>query len=249
MKKTILAVILILLLVIVAAALMARPLAPAVSMGDLKVVEAPASARVTANLKARLTTGKAEIERALEAKKAAKSFRMKTVLRLHPGQPMETLVEVSCPDRERFTTTIGEQAFHAVRIGDKAYVEQQDGKWAKQDTPASGWAPCGDNPGEPAPWAVMNEGRDPSTVLVKLVANSKIERGAYVSTTAGNCQQWILALKMPGGAQHGHGAGGLKYTVCIDAHHLPVAVSMGSGGVVTSYSDWNAPVHIDPPKI
>ncbi len=250
MKKAILGVIVILLLVAFGAAVMARPAAPPTSMGDLGVVQAPAGARLAANLRARLTSGKAEIERTLAAKKSAKSFRMTTVLRLHPGNPLETVVEVSCPDQERFTTTIGEQSFHAVRIGSKAYVEQLDGSWKTQDTPATGWSPCGDNPGEPAPWAVMNEGRDPSTILAKLVGNSQITRGAYVTTKAGECQQWTLSLQMPGSAQHGHGAGGLNYTVCIDPNqHLPVAVVMGSGGMVTSYSDWNKPVQIDPPKM
>ncbi|MGE5323462.1 MAG: hypothetical protein ACM3SW_11395 [Actinomycetota bacterium] len=250
MKKVIFTTIVSLLLVTLAFALMARPSAPAVNMGDIRVIQPGPAARAAANLRARLTSGQAEIRRTLAAKKSATSFRMKTVLRLHPGNPLETLVEVSCPDHERFTTTIGEQAFHAVRIGGKAYVEQLDGKWAVQDTPATGWSPCGENPGDPSPWAVMNEGRDPSTVLAKLLGNSEITRGAFVETSAGNCQQWILSLKMPGGAQHGHGAGGLRYTVCIDpVRHLPVAVVMGSGGMVTSYSDWNKPIEIDPPKM
>jgi hypothetical protein len=249
MKKVIIAVVLIVLAVTLAAALMARPLAPAVSMGDLGVTEPDAATRVAGNLRARLTTGRAEIERTIEAKKNARSFRMKTVLRMDPGQPLITTTDVACPDRERFTTTIGEKEFQAVRIGEKAYIEQKDGSWGVEDTPAAGWAPCGDNPGEPAPWALMNEGRDPSTVLAKLLANAEISRGAFVSTNAGNCQQWILSIKMPGGATHGHGADGLNYTVCIDRNHLPLAVIMGSGGMVTSYSDWNKPVEIDAPKM
>ncbi len=250
MKKVILTVVLVLLLVTVAAAIMVRPLAPPISMGDVAVAQPGAMARLAGNMKARLTTGKTEIERTLAAKKTATSFRMKTVLRLHPGNPLETLVEVSCPDRERFTTTIGEKQFQAVRIGGKAYVEQLDGKWNVQDTPASGWSPCGDNPGEPAPWAVMNEGRDPSTVLAKLLGNSEITRGAFVTTKAGDCQQWTLTLQMPGAGQHGHGSNGLRYTVCIDPDkHLPIAVVMGSGGMVTSYYDWNQPIQIDPPRM
>ena len=94
----------------------------------------------------------------LHGQKRRQEFPHTTLLHLHPGHPLETLVEVSCPDRERFTTTIGDRAFHAVRIGSKAYVEQQNGSWSVQDTPPLGWSPCGDNPGEPAPWAVMSEG-------------------------------------------------------------------------------------------
>lgn len=251
MKKAILIIVLILLVGTVAVALLARSSsAAAVGMGDIQVSQPSAGVRFINGLKAQFTSGKTEIERTLEAKKAAKSFRMKTILHLHPGHPLETLVEVSCPDRERFTTTIGDRAFHAVRIGGKAYVEQEDGSWTVQETAPNGWAPCADNPGEPAPWAVMNEGRDQSAVLAKLINNSEITRGALVATDAGNCQQWILTFQMPGGAQHGHGGSGLRYTACIDPNqHLPIAVVMGGGGMVTSYYDWNKPIQIDAPKM
>src|SRR6476661_10658769 len=250
MKKAIFIIIALLLLATVAVALMARSSAPAASMGAIGVSDPGSAAKLVAGLKTKFTTGKAEIGRTLEAKKSAGSFRMKTLLQLHPGYPLETVIEVSCPDRERFTTTIGDRAYHAVRISDKAYVEQQDGTWTSQQTAAAGWSPCGDNPGEPAPWAVMNEGRDPSTILAKLVSNSDITRGAYVGTARGNCQQWMLSVKMPGGSSHGHGASGLRYTICIDPKgHLPVAVSMGNGGMVTTYYDWNKPIQIDAPKM
>jgi hypothetical protein len=220
-------------------------------MGSVSLTQPGYANRVVAGIKGRFTNGPAEMQRAFAARKEVRSFRMTTLLHLHPGQPLKTVIEVSCPDRERFTTTIGDRSFHAVRIGGKAYTEQQDGTWLAQDTPVTGWAPCGDNPGEPAPWAVMNEGRDPSVVLAKMAENAEFVRGAYVATPEGNCQQWTLHLKMPGGVQHGHGANGLSYTVCIDPiRHLPVAVSMGSsGGMVTSYSDWNKPVEIEAPKM
>ncbi len=250
MKKAILIIIAILALAAVGLAFIGRSAVPASAMGAIGVKEPGAAARLVAGVKAHFTTGQAEIQRSLEAKKTARSFRMKTLLSLHPGRPLETVTEVSCPDRERFTTTIGDRAFHAVRIGNKAYVEQQDGSWSVQETQPSGWSPCGDNPGEPAPWAVMNEGRDPSIVLDKLRANAEIARGAFVDTNVGNCQQWTLSLKMPGGAAHGHGANGLRYTVCIDpSRHLPVAVSMGNGVMVTSYYDWNQPIEIEAPKM
>jgi hypothetical protein len=226
MKKAIFIIIALLLLATVAVALMARSSAPAASMGAIGVSDPGSAAKLVAGLKSKFTTGKAEVGRALEAKKSATSFRMKTLLQLHPGHPL------------------------AVRIADKAYVEQQDGTWTVQQTAPTGWSPCGENPGEPAPWAVMNEGRDPSTVLAELSANAEIIRGAFVSTNVGNCQQWMLTLQMPGGSAHGHGASGLHYTVCIDPNgHLPVAVSMGSGGMVTTYYDWNKPIQIDAPKM
>lgn len=254
MKKAIVAVLLI--AVVVVAALLLIGIA---SPGTAKVAGNGASlpgysARLVAGLKARMTNGKAEIQRSAEAKKEVKSFRMKTVLRMHPGQALETLVEVSCPDRERFTTTIGEKSFHAIRIGNKAYVEQKEGGWSVQDTQPSGWSPCGGDPGEPAPWAIMNEGRDLSVVLAKMADNVEAKRGLFVGTADGNCQEWVLDVKIPGGANShgggGHGATGLRYTLCMDQdRHLPLMISMGSGGMVTQYSDWNKPIQIDAPTV
>lgn len=219
-------------------------------MGGGAVAQPAYVDRLIAGVTARFMNGKAELRRALGTKRTVRSFRMKTLLRLHPGHPLETLVEVSCPDRERFTTTIGDRAFHAVRIGSKAYVEQENGSWTVQDTQPGGWSPCGENPGEPAPWAVMNEGRDPAIVLAKMSENTEVTRGAFVATTSGNCQQWLVNLKISQSAAHGHGSNGLAYTVCIDLKtHLPSLVSMGSGGMVTSYADWNQPIQIDAPSM
>ncbi len=250
MKKAIFILIIIFLLAAAAALAFAGASSTTPTpMGSVALSQAGYFSRVAGSLKARFTTGQAEMQRAFAAKQEVKSYRMTTLLHLHPGEPLKTVIEVSCPDRERFTTTIGDHAFHAVRIGSKAYTEQQDGTWLAQDMPAAGWAPCGPNPGEPAPWAVMNEGRDPSVVLAKMAEHAEFERGAVVATPDGNCQQWIVHLKLPGGAQHGHGASGLSYTLCLDSKRLPVALSMGSGGMVTSYSDWNQPIQIDAPKM
>ena len=212
------------------------------------------AARLTAGLRARFTDGHTEIQRSLLAKKEAKSFRMTTTLRLHPGQPLETVAEVSCPDRERFTGTIGEQAFHAIRVGSNAYVEQKDGTWAVQQTAPAGWSPCGDDPGEPAPWAIMNEGRDLTTVLAKMAEKSEITRGQFLGTSGGACQEWIFNLSHPGGSAHAHpgssSGAGLHYTVCIDSNtHLPLRIVFGNGSMITTYSEWNKPVQIEAPKI
>jgi hypothetical protein len=40
----------------------------------------------------------------------------------------------------------------------------------------------------------------------------------------------------------------MNYTLCIDSAHLPHQVVMGSGGLITTYSDWNKPIQIDPPS-
>jgi len=83
MKKAIFIIIALLLLATVAAALMARSSAPAASMGAIGISDPGPAARLVAGLKAKFTTGKAEVGRTLEAKKSATSFRMKTLLALH----------------------------------------------------------------------------------------------------------------------------------------------------------------------
>ncbi|HET9839267.1 MAG TPA: hypothetical protein VFR84_13620 [Candidatus Angelobacter sp.] len=249
MKRAALILIIVLVLAAVALAFVGANSVAPTPMGGVSVSPAGYVTRVVAGVKAHFTSGQTEMQRAFAAKREVKSYRMTTLLSLHPGQPLKTVIEVSCPDRERFTTTIGERSFHAVRIGGKAYTEQQDGTWLTQEIASNSWAPCGSNPGDPAPWAVMNEGRDPSVVLSKMADHAEFERGAFVTTPEGNCQQWTVRLTLPGGAEHGHGPGGLSYTICLDNKHLPVAVSMGRGGMVTSYSDWNKEVQIDAPKM
>lgn len=208
------------------------------------------SAQLIARLRAHLTSGRSELQRSYEAKKNATSFRMKTVLKMHPGRAMETVTEVSCPNRERITSTIGDKSFQAVRVGSQAYVEQADGKWTTQVTDPEKWSPCGDRPGEPSPWAMMNEGRDVLTVLAKLSSNAIIERGQYVTTSNGACQEWLVQLQIPGGGKsgQGHQGRGMTYTVCLDPkEHLPVQVVMGGGGMVINYYDWNRPIQIAAP--
>ncbi len=207
------------------------------------------AARLVARVRSYLTSGRAELQRSYDAKKRANSFRMKTVLKLHPGRAMETVTEVSCPNRERITTTIGDKSYQAVRLGGQSFIEEPDGKWATQAIDAQSWSPCGDNPGQPSPWAMMNEGRDILTVLAKLSRNAVIERGEYVMTGNGACQEWVVMLQLPGGGKggQGHQGRGMNYTVCLNNQHLPVQVVMGGGGMVVNYYDWNQPIEIKPP--
>jgi hypothetical protein len=212
--------------------------------------QASVSARLIARVRAHMTSGRSELQRSFEAKKNATSFRMKTVLKLHPGRAMETLTEVSCPNRERITSTIGDKSFKAVRLGSQAFIEQADGQWTTQVTDVDKWSPCGDRPGEPSPWAMMNEGRDVLTVLAKLSSNAIVERGQYVITSNGACQEWLVQLQIPAGgkAGQGHQGRGMSYNVCLDPQkHLPVQVVMGGGGMVINYYDWNRPIQIEAP--
>jgi len=204
-------------------------------------------ARFFAALRVRFTSGKAELQRSLEAKKAAKSFRMKVNLTLHPGSAMVTEVEVSCPDRERITTHIGSQSYQTVRVGSDGYIQEPGQPWIKQQILPEAY-PCGENPGAPSPWAMINEGRDMSTVIASMTRNPRAPitiNAASLSVVSGNtCQPWVVSMQHPAG-----GAGkGMVYTLCLDPQsRLPVQLVLGSGGMVVTYSDWNEPLQIDVP--
>ena len=195
------------------------------------------------SIRARFSNGRKEVEKAFEAKKQAHSWRMTTELRTHPGRALETVVEVSCPDHERIVTTLGETTYESVRIGSDSWVKGANGAWSKQAAAPDAY-PCGANPGAPSPWAMMNEGRDMTTVIATMAqsANAQVIRGGVVQIQNASCQQWVVTFQHPGGGGHG-----INYTLCIAPDGLPKQVMMGSGGMTATYSDWNQPINIQPP--
>ncbi|HET7441142.1 MAG TPA: hypothetical protein VFJ47_07570 [Terriglobales bacterium] len=205
-------------------------------------------AQIYAGLRARFSSGKVELQRSLEAKKAAKSWRMKTSLSLHPGAALETEVFVSCPDRERIVTRMGDKVYETVRIGHDAFLRSGDGPWSPTDLPKDAY-PCGDNPGAPSPFAMMNEGRDMATVIGLMAGTANnpmnVARGDLVEIEGNSCQQWLVSFSHPESKSH---ESGMKYTLCLDtANGLPRQLVMGRGGMITTYYDWNKPVQIEAP--
>ncbi|HSB75871.1 MAG TPA: hypothetical protein VLC12_09490 [Terriglobales bacterium] len=199
--------------------------------------------RAYASLRGRFSSGQSELQKALDAKKAAHSWRTVTLLRAHPGRALETTIEVSCPDREHIVTSLGGTRYESIRVGNQAWTRSNNGAWTSEPENADAY-PCGANPGAPARWAMMNEGRDPATVIATMAAkmNAQVGRGEIARVGDSSCQRWIVSFQHPGGER------GVNYTVCIDpGDHLPREVVMGSGGLVTTYSDWNKPMQIDAP--
>jgi hypothetical protein len=73
--------------------------------------------------------------------------------------------------------------------------------------------------------------------------NAQVGRGELTRVGDASCQRWVVSFQHPGSTGRG-----LNYTVCIDPEdHLLREVVMGSGGMVTTYSDWNKPMQIEPP--
>src|SRR5437868_2162637 len=151
------------------------------------------------SLRSRFSSGQSELQKALDAKKAAHSWRTVTLLRAHPGRAMETTVEVSCPDREHIVTKLGDTRYESIRVGNQAWIRGNDGEWKEQPAVPDAY-PCGSNPGAPAPWAMMNEGRDPATVIAAMAAkmNAQVGRGELAKVGDAPCQQWVVTFQHPG---------------------------------------------------
>ena len=206
--------------------------------------EPGALSRFYASVRARFSSGQKELQRSFDAKKNAHSWRMTTILHAHPGRAMETVIEVACPDHERIVTSLGGTKYESIRVGTDAWIQDGKGGWTHQTITPEAY-PCGANPGAPAPWAMMNEGRDMATVIATMAekTNAQVTRGDLLKISDGQCQQWVANFSHPGG-----GGRGMSYSVCVGTGDgLPRQVAMGSGGFLTTYSDWNSPMQINPP--
>jgi hypothetical protein len=207
--------------------------------------------RLKSALKARFTSGETALRQAGEAKAAAKSYKMRVEMRLHPGDPFVTVEEVGCPDRQKMTASLGDRPmYEAVRVAKTSYVMEQ-GKWVQSPIPPEVF-PCGDQPGAPAPWAILNEGRDMSSALAQLVSKAKaqVSVGNLIVANGSTCQEWEVTFGHPGSKtpNNAPGMGNMRYTICIDTEtNLPNQVVMGTGGIIIKYYDWNKPVNINAP--
>jgi hypothetical protein len=98
-------------------------------------------AKLKAALTARFTTGKKALQQANDAKAAAKSYKMRVEMRLHPGDPFITVEEMACPDRQRLTASLGDRPmYEAFRIADTSFVKDNN-EWVKSPVPPEVY-PC-----------------------------------------------------------------------------------------------------------
>ena len=231
---------------LLAALMLAGGCAPSKATGSAS--ELSAWVRLKAALSARFTNGRTALQQASGAKAAAKSYRMRVEMRLHPGDPFITEEEVSCPDKIHMVANLGDRPmYEAYRVASTSYVMDQ-GKWVQSPVPPDVY-PCGNNPGAPVPWAILNEGRDMSSALAQLVnrANATVSVGNLAVVDGAPCQQWEVEFGHPG-KKGSPGMGSMRYSICIDsATHLPLEVVMGSGGIRVRYYDWNKPIKVSAP--
>lgn len=205
--------------------------------------------RAWASVRALFVTGKSEFHKALAAKTAARTWRMRTEMRMHPGQPLITTVDVSCPDHEHMTGELGSSQYEAIRIGAQSFVKGPDQYWQKSIATPDVY-PCGNNPGMPAPWAMMSEGRDLIVILARLIdeGGASPARGPLVKIDGGICQEWTVQFSHPDKSAPNQNPRKMSYSICLDTRtHLPRQIIVGKGAMVTTYSDWNVPMNIQVP--
>ncbi len=199
------------------------------------------------------STGKTELRQSFEAKKSARSYRMKMSQSMTAGAKLETEVEVACPDRERIVSRLGPRTFKTIRIAGDAFLLNPDGQWDKLSLPPRS-IPCGGNPGAPAAFALMNEGRDLSAVVGDMLNDSRwtaeITPGSSTHFGSDACQEWTVSFHPAKGSPSSDDPGSEKSTLCIGtADHLPRQFTTGDGATVITYLDWNKPVEITAPTV
>lgn len=190
-------------------------------------------------VKAYFEDGNQEIQKAFQAKAAAKSFTMTTKIAAHDENVMETHFYVSCPDRERITLKVASSNREMIRIGQRFYINEGTGQWYYKDVDVKDWSPCGKNAGLPSPWAMLTEGRDMVTIFASAPDKFKVQAGERGEYNGKKYQAWVVSMNH-------QGAEGFKYTVLMDEQHRPALVALGRSSL-TEYSDWDKPVAIEAP--
>ncbi len=193
--------------------------------------------KVVPKLRGYFADGQKELQAALQAKAAAKSFHMTTKIAAHDDNVMETHFAVSCPDREQINLKIGNINRQMIRIAQRFYLNE-DGTWYYKDVDVKNWSPCGQNAGLPSPWALLTEGRDMIAVFASAGDKFKVDAADPVDYKGTTYAAWNVSMS--------HGGGPFKYTVLLDKQHRPAAVMLGQSSI-TEYSDWDKPVAIEAP--
>jgi len=172
--------------------------------------------------------GEEDVRKMAEAWAAARSFRI-TITSADPSSSGTMLWEVVRPDRSHVKLTMGGQtAIESIQIGQDQY-NFFNGKWTKQTAPGNIPTNLLSDPQE-----IINGFND------SLASGDSVTRGNLVTIEGKSCQQWILTSADP--ASSG--------TMCVGvSDYLPVEFRSADGKYVMRFSDWNAPIAINPPPM
>lgn len=191
---------------------------PAPVVTAQSATDAPAGGAVSAD-------AGAEFASMAQAWSDAKSYRM--TVQTAQGAQASQVIELVKPDREHMKMTAGPQTMESIRIGQDLYVNA-NGQWTKTTTTA------------PLP-PVMGGLGDAARLANQFGAINQtqtVTRGAVDTINGEQCQEWQVADPDP--TKSG--------AICIGlSDKLPRQMKVGGGQATITFSDWNAPISIEPP--
>jgi hypothetical protein len=206
-----------------AAALAAPASATLVPAAPAVATQAATSGAATAGGSADAAT---EFASMAQAWSDARSYRM-VVQTAQQGAQASQLIELVKPDREHFKMTAGPQTIEQIRIGQDSYTNA-NGQWTKT-TSAAPLPPILGGLGDAAGLAKQ---------LGALNQTDTVTKGAVDTINGDQCQEWQYVDANPSKS----GA------ICIGlSDKLPRQMKVGGGQATITFSDWNAPISIEPP--
>jgi hypothetical protein len=189
-----------------------------------------------------------ELARAWANMHEAKSWRQRMVA---TGGQGETLIEVSCPDKEHMTSTMGRQSFESINIGSDSWARIA-GRWTKMRAMHVGIGMCPGAKTEAggAPGGGMSSGGGSGGAssksmsdLFKQIEKSKITVGSLQTVEGNTCQEYIVTLAADPASGRDQD---MTTNICVGvSDHLPYRVLMDKATI--TWWDWNKPVDISPP--
>lgn len=188
-----------------------------------------------------------ELARAWANMHEAKSWRQRMVME---GGKGETLIEVSCPDKEHMTSNMGRQSFESIHVGNDSWA-RIGGKWTKMPAMHMGLGMCPgaktESGSAPGGGTRSSGGGDASSKgasdIFKEIEKAKITVGGMQTVEGATCQEYIVTLAADPAAGRDKD---MNTNICVGvSDHLPYRILMDQ--VTVTYWDWNKPVDINPP--
>ena len=182
--------------------------------------------------------GEADVRSVAEAVTATSSFRAHIQGTTSQGQPMDGLVEIVRPDRQHVKMTLGDRTVETISIGSDSYTNLT-GQWTKQPT-----SPQAAGTQVPKPPQLFG-GLDPDATVKAFDASSQngatITKGGQDVVGGVGCQEWLMTRPSPTQSSG---------SMCVGlTDNLPRQFKSNDGKIVMTFSDWNAPLTIDPPSL
>ena len=191
-----------------------------------------------------------ELGRAWSNMREAKSWRQRMVVE---GGKGETLIEVSCPDKEHMTSSMGRQSFESIHIGGDSWA-RIGGNWTKMPgvthgelgmcpgaTPASGGASGGGMSSSGGSSGSSGKGAGD---IFKDLEKAKITVGSLQTVEGNTCQEYIVTLAADPAAGRPQD---MNTNICIGvSDHMPYRMLMDR--MTMTWWDWNKQIDINPPN-